>query len=725
MFDNPNNSLDSSLTQAYKIAEDITTLVKPDQNLDSGILLPKKDPLEGKTIGYNNRYLLQTLLGQGGMSKVYRALDTKFKNRVVAIKLMTNYAPTQKKRLIKRFLREVKTIYLLKHPNIVQIFDCGITPEEAPFYGVPFYVMEYLTGKTFQSLLRQNNKIPLNELLNIIRQVCAGLKEAHSKDIVHRDLKPENIFLVRGDTFSDCVKIIDFGIAKNLISDDTKLTKTGAFIGTYRYASPEQCRGLPNIDQRSDIYSLGIILYEAICGKNPYNLDEDFSLSQADWIACHIKVPPQPLQKQPGCENLPDELAKIVMQCLAKLPQERLSDIDEIPEALANTFTVRISLNNDLGINPQASIKEENNSYDLKIKSKAKPILSTTLSTAAVKTKKDLGINPQASIKAENNSYDLKIKSEAKPILSTAVVETREDSSRSEPKKLSFGLLAVLTTCLMAIVGMAGYLGASLLLVKPPKIANSSNLENKQEATIHSDNIGITLQELENLYEQQKYQQCYQIATESPNQDNFVIKRWIGKCGLAAAKAKAEINSFSGAIAIAQTIPKTVSNYQEIQDNINIWSENILEYATKIYHQGNLEAAIKIANIIPDNTDLKAKIPEIISQWEQEEAQHQAIIDQAQQLLDQGQWYAAKQEVAKIPTKFIVWREIAQPILDQANQKIKLAEAEKRRRYRPAPRPKAKTTPAIRPRVKVAPRPRAKTVPRRCAIAKAIACSRK
>lgn len=104
-------------------------------------------------------------------------------------------------------------------------------------------------------------------------------------------------------------------------------------------ASPEQCRGLPNIYQRTDIYSLGVILYEAISGKNPYDLDDDFSNSQADWMACHIQVTPKPLKQQPECKNLPDKLVNIMMQCLTKSPEKRFSDIGLFPNALTNSVS--------------------------------------------------------------------------------------------------------------------------------------------------------------------------------------------------------------------------------------------------------------------------------------------------------------------------------------------------------------------------------------------------
>ena len=163
----------------------------------------------------------------------------------------------------------------------------ALLPATAPFNGAPFYVMEHLEGNTLQNLLSENKRVPLSSIFNIVNQVCAGLKESHQKGIIHRDLKPDNIFVVSGGAYGAIVKILDFGIAKSISansSNHTKLTKHGSFIGTYRYASPEQCRGLADVDQRADIYSLGMILYEAICGSNPYNLDDKSNTSLVDWI---------------------------------------------------------------------------------------------------------------------------------------------------------------------------------------------------------------------------------------------------------------------------------------------------------------------------------------------------------------------------------------------------------------------------------------------------------
>ena len=317
----------------------------------------RKDPLKGKTIGDRDRYLLQTLLGQGGMSKVYQALDTKFGDRVVAIKLMTNCFSNNNQYLVKRFMGEIKAISRLKHPNIIQVFDFGITASEPPLNSAPFYVMEHLEGQTLHSLLSENTQISSNSILKIIIQVIAGLKTAHDKGIIHRDLKPDNIFLIEGGVFGEIVKIIDFGIAKDINVDaqnNTQLTQEGSFVGTYRYASPEQCRGALDIDCRTDIYSLGIILYEAICGKNPYGLDDNLmNISQADWIACHLNVPPQPIAEQSGCAEIPDKLKNAIAKCLAKSPKDRFSNLEELQNALTNFLSTKTRINNDFKIEPK------------------------------------------------------------------------------------------------------------------------------------------------------------------------------------------------------------------------------------------------------------------------------------------------------------------------------------------------------------------------------------
>ncbi|MDJ0588791.1 MAG: serine/threonine-protein kinase [Pleurocapsa sp. MO_226.B13] len=458
------NELGLNLSQA-----DDKTTVEPNSSKLPRTPFVRKDFLEGKTIGDRDRYLLQTLLGQGGMSKVYQALDTKFEDRVVAIKLMTNYSTASGKHLIKRFMGEIKAISCLKHPNIIQVFDFGVTSDRPPFYGAPFYVMEHLEGKTLQNLLTEKRTVPLDSLLNIISQICAGLKEAHQKGIVHRDLKPDNIFLVAGGALGEIVKILDFGIAKNISADaqnSTQLTKEGTFIGTYRYASPEQCRGLANIDQRSDIYSLGIILYEAISGRNPYSLDNDFAPSQADWIASHIRVPPKPLKEQPGCEQIASELASMVMKCLAKSPEDRFSNTEELLNAFTNSFSVRKG-NDDAQTATRAEIR------DSKVAPKPKqPIREVTLDE-----KPEVSSNFSAS--SSGSSEDLK----------------SSQASILTPVKKSGLLIGAGITAVLASI-FAGY----------TYISNRHSYLQAQEA----------LKQIEVLWAGEKYQECIQQAETFP-----------------------------------------------------------------------------------------------------------------------------------------------------------------------------------------------------------------
>ena len=294
------------------------------------------EPLEGQILG--DRYRLEKMLGQGGMSKVYLAFDTKLSDRAVAVKIMTRYSASINPALTKRFMREVKVISRVKSSHVVQVIDFGVTPETYPFDGSPFYVMEYFQGRTLNELVKEVGTLSVKQAIRLILQVSSGLKEAHKHGIIHRDLKPDNIFLVSGGAFGEEAKILDFGIAKIVNTDDensqqTLATQAGSFIGTYRYASPEQCRGLPDIDLRTDIYSLGVILYEILSGHSPYNLDVK-QTTHADWLVSHIRVEPEPLRSHAHCQNLPQELEELVMKCLRKLPEERFASLAELEQAL-------------------------------------------------------------------------------------------------------------------------------------------------------------------------------------------------------------------------------------------------------------------------------------------------------------------------------------------------------------------------------------------------------
>lgn len=307
--------------------------------------ISQANSLIGRSIGDQNRYQIESHLGKGGMGEVYQATDTRL-GKVVAIKLLratsTHASTTSELDFKRRFERECAICAALKSENIVQVSDYGITDE-----GYPFYVMEYLEGQTLEKALKQETKLSVERTINIVTQICAGLRSAHrgvtvkSSDmvpdslikVIHRDLKPANIFLVP-TLLGERVKIIDFGVAKIQSSYLLDMNSTMFFLGTYHYAAPEQFNN-QDIDERVDIYCLGIILYEMLTGVDPFGLKLPGQIiTSTSWIKAHLFRSVQPLRSQAGCEFLSLELEQIVMRCLEKNPERRFSTVQALAQAL-------------------------------------------------------------------------------------------------------------------------------------------------------------------------------------------------------------------------------------------------------------------------------------------------------------------------------------------------------------------------------------------------------
>ncbi len=302
---------------------------------------PSSNSWNGRFIGDNQRYRLDKQLASGGMGEVFLATDTRV-GQQVALKLLKDTLVASAE-MRKRFEREIAVCAALQSDHIVKITDCGVTPE-----GFPFYVMEYLRGQTLRQLLQREKRLSVERTTKIITQVCKGLQLAHQgvtvqRDgkqtiehikVIHRDLKPDNIFLVPTD-LGEWVKILDFGVAKirNESSDQTNITST--FIGTFRYAAPEQIQNDQNLGPRADIYSLGIILYEMLSAADPFGLNFKHSnISEASWVLAHSYEPPKSLREQPGCEQLPLPLEAVVIKCLQKNPDNRFASVEELNQAL-------------------------------------------------------------------------------------------------------------------------------------------------------------------------------------------------------------------------------------------------------------------------------------------------------------------------------------------------------------------------------------------------------
>ncbi len=285
------------------------------------------DPNTGRLLA--NRYQLVELIGKGAMGRVYKAKDMLLGGVIVAVKFLSQALLNKKMR--GRFSLEATICAMLgeKSNHIVRVRDYGVDENE-----ISFYVMEYLEGDSLSEIIRRQ-PLPLPRFLNVTRQICSGLQCAHKgividgqlSTIIHRDIKPSNILVVQDDSFGELVKILDFGIAK-LLQEDSDQTNT--FMGTLAYCSPEQMEG-KELDKRSDIYSLGVMMFEMLTGEMPV-IGESHSFG--GWYKAHHFIPPRNFESVSPELKLPNPLKNLVMSCLAKAPSDRPQNVEEVLRVL-------------------------------------------------------------------------------------------------------------------------------------------------------------------------------------------------------------------------------------------------------------------------------------------------------------------------------------------------------------------------------------------------------
>ncbi|MBM4343009.1 MAG: serine/threonine protein kinase [Deltaproteobacteria bacterium] len=266
------------------------------------------------------RYKLVKLIGQGGMGSVFQGLDQQMSNRVVAIKILASHLVADEKQ-VARFEQEARAANQLRHPNTISVIDFGQSDS------LIYMVMEYLTGETLTQVLRKG-KVETQRSLYMVRQVLKSLAEAHSKGIVHRDLKPDNIFVCEIYGEKDFIKVIDFGIAKFLEAGGQELTQAGKMFGTPRYLSPEQAQGLP-LSAASDLYSLGVILFEMLSGRPPFVAEDPIAVAIK-----HVQEPPPAFSDVAPELYVPEELDHLVFKLLAKKANQRFQSAEEVLEAI-------------------------------------------------------------------------------------------------------------------------------------------------------------------------------------------------------------------------------------------------------------------------------------------------------------------------------------------------------------------------------------------------------
>jgi TonB family protein len=280
------------------------------------------DPLLGMTI--NGRYTIVSLIARGGMGKVYKAEQSAL-GRVCALKVLSpNYEGNRDPEFHKRFSLEASTAARLSHPNTVTIFDYGKDEANDVYY----IAMEYLDGRTLHRAIHEEGSIPEARANHIAQQICRSVHEAHALGVVHRDLKPGNVLLCERGEETDFVKVLDFGLVKDVTGKGQDLTQTGVFMGSPKYMAPEQVTS-GEISARTDVYAVGIILYEMLCGKPPFEKRQSMST-----LVAHVNDAPPPLAaRNPGASISP-AIEAVVMCCLEKSPDKRYASMRDLIKAL-------------------------------------------------------------------------------------------------------------------------------------------------------------------------------------------------------------------------------------------------------------------------------------------------------------------------------------------------------------------------------------------------------
>jgi eukaryotic-like serine/threonine-protein kinase len=328
--------------------------------------------LINQTIG---NYRVSRLLGEGGMGVVYLAQHPVI-GRKVAIKLL-HVALARDQDIVSRFFNEARAIHMIAHANIVEILDFGQTTD-----GQPYFIMEFLEGEALSEAVARGPMTP-EEVEAIGVQMCRALWAAHAKGIVHRDLKPHNVQLVPRPEGTPLVKILDFGVAKILASPDgaqSVKTRTGSLMGTPLYMSPEQCKGAGTLDHRTDIYSLGVMLFEMLAGRPPFTAE-----GVGELFAKHMLEEAPPLTE--FAPHVPAYMAAAIMRSLQKEPRDRFESMEEFRKALVGEVKLAGAPARAPGTRPSLLSTQT-------LSSKA----STTLSSASSEIEGDLA-PPQRSWK--------------------------------------------------------------------------------------------------------------------------------------------------------------------------------------------------------------------------------------------------------------------------------------------------------------------------------------
>ncbi len=310
------------ILEAMSDAPDKTVHLTSDDSIDESL---DDELLTTHRLRLPEQYQIISRISLGGMGAIYKGRHRKT-NAALAIKVLHPHVASKESN-IQRFEREAQAASKLNHPNLVVIHDYGLTEDE-----VPYLIMELIEGQTLRAEIGKNNGLPPRQFFDIFDQICDALEHAHKRGVIHRDIKPSNVLIMKSDARENYVKLVDFGIAKVVASQDLneqELTATGDIVGSPLYMSPEQCVG-DELDLRTDIYSLGCVMYEAIAGKPPF-----MAPNAVKTIFKHVNVKPDPITVANPNIAIPPQLEQILFKSLEKSPAQRYQSMEELRQALA------------------------------------------------------------------------------------------------------------------------------------------------------------------------------------------------------------------------------------------------------------------------------------------------------------------------------------------------------------------------------------------------------
>jgi serine/threonine protein kinase len=287
----------------------------PKEKVDVDVLAP------GVMLG---EYRVEACVGGGGMGEIWKGTHPKI-SKSVAIKVLRE-SLLHNEVAVARFLQEARSVNEIRHRNIVDIFSFGELSD-----GRPYFVMEFLEGKTLAQYIQDHGPLPFSEIVSIFGQLCRALQAVHDRGIVHRDLKPENIFLLEDESGEPFIKILDFGVAKLMAPGAKGLTRVGAMIGTPAYMSPEQCEGLQKVDHRTDIYAIGVLLFELITGRTPF---EEPSEGSGSVLVKQMSMKAPKPSSMVKSRDIPAAVDQFAMSLLEKDPDDRPQRCADLPAVL-------------------------------------------------------------------------------------------------------------------------------------------------------------------------------------------------------------------------------------------------------------------------------------------------------------------------------------------------------------------------------------------------------